>query len=512
MRSRFVSGLLQMALLLLSACGAGFPDAPTAETAIALPPDADTTALTAFTEQHRWTCADCARLTDVGLRNECQTCCAAGAGAFQGCDVRGNVFDPLTCRCVATPPGDSRLCGGIFCPAGGDCCHAGTAPFVVEFCELPGSTIPSPLQPYTTCTPICPAGTRACRDTCHDLLTDAANCGTCGHACGPRGLCQGGTCCTPRNACNPGECGLVADGCGGTLDCGNPCTGFNTCGGGGVPNLCGCTALTAAQICTAGRCGQFPNGCGGTVDCGNSCTGTGQTCGGGGVPNQCGCTPTTCAAQGASCGPVANGCGATLNCGSCTSQETCQNGICVSNCPPGYTTCNGACVNAHVDTSNCGACGNTCASVQVCIGGACGDYSCCICTTPSGAPGSCFDSNLAHIMTEQQCQAQCGVVGYNFSYASGPTPFVCSYDFVAFSCTATPACSTNTVGSSCGSTGSCICEQSMEGETVCGTNQVPPVCIDPECKCGEVTPNHFIGCAAGSYCSAAGTCHLYCSG
>src|SRR5947207_2456801 len=201
MRSRFVSGLLQMALLLLSACGAGFPDAPTAETAIALPPDADTTALTAFTEQHRWTCADCARLTDVGLRNECQTCCAAGAG-----------------------------------------------------------------------------------------------------------LCQGGTCCTPRNACNPGECGLVADGCGGTLDCGNPCTGFNTCGGGGVPNLCGCTALTAAQICTAGRCGQFPNGCGGTVDCGNSCTGTGQTCGGGGVPNQCGCTPTTCAAQGASCGPVANGC------------------------------------------------------------------------------------------------------------------------------------------------------------------------------------------------------------
>ena len=108
MRSRFVSGLLQMALLLLSACGAGFPDAPTAETAIALQPDADTTALTAFTEQHRWTCADCARLTDVGLRNECQTCCAAGAGAFQGCDVRGNVFDPLTCRCVATPPGDSK--------------------------------------------------------------------------------------------------------------------------------------------------------------------------------------------------------------------------------------------------------------------------------------------------------------------------------------------------------------------------------------------------------------------
>jgi len=42
-----------------------------------------------------------------------------------------------------------------------------------------------------------------------------------------------------------------------------------------------------------------------------------DTCGGGGVANVCGCTPTTCAALQA-CGSVSNGCGGTLSCGSCT--------------------------------------------------------------------------------------------------------------------------------------------------------------------------------------------------
>jgi hypothetical protein len=45
--------------------------------------------------------------------------------------------------------------------------------------------------------------------------------------------------CTPA-VCRPGiECGTISDGCGGTLECGNTCTGSATCGGGGTPNLCG---------------------------------------------------------------------------------------------------------------------------------------------------------------------------------------------------------------------------------------------------------------------------------
>ena len=41
------------------------------------------------------------------------------------------------------------------------------------------------------------------------------------------------------------------------------------------------------------------------------------TCGGGGVPNVCGCLPTTCAAAGENCDVIDDGCGGTLHCGLC---------------------------------------------------------------------------------------------------------------------------------------------------------------------------------------------------
>ena len=61
-----------------------------------------------------------------------------------------------------------------------------------------------------------------------------------------------------------------------------------------------------------------------TFDCGD-CT-TPQTCGGGGVANVCGCTPTTCAALGQSCGPASDGCGGTLDCGACPWPTSCGGG------------------------------------------------------------------------------------------------------------------------------------------------------------------------------------------
>lgn len=55
---------------------------------------------------------------------------------------------------------------------------------------------------------------------------------------------------------------------------GTPCTGFDTCGGGGTAGVCGCTRATT---CPTGQgCGTAPDGCGGTLSCG-TCTG-GQTC------------------------------------------------------------------------------------------------------------------------------------------------------------------------------------------------------------------------------------------
>jgi hypothetical protein len=66
------------------------------------------------------------------------------------------------------------------------------------------------------------------------------------------------------------------------------------------------------------------------ADCGK-CP-SGQTCGGGGIPNVCGsgktCTPLACSDLGATCGPAGDGCGGALMCGTCTAPDTCGgNGI-----------------------------------------------------------------------------------------------------------------------------------------------------------------------------------------
>jgi hypothetical protein len=71
-------------------------------------------------------------------------------------------------------------------------------------------------------------------------------------------------------------------------DCGT-CVPFDTCGGGGTPHVCGCTKLTCAQA--GADCGVVADGCGGTLQC-PECTAP-QWCGGGSstTPNKCGCQP-----------------------------------------------------------------------------------------------------------------------------------------------------------------------------------------------------------------------------
>jgi len=102
----------------------------------------------------------------------------------------------------------------------------------------------------------------------------------------------GATTCMPTSCAAQGKnCGSIANGCGGTLNCGT-CTAPQTCGGGGVANVCGGAACTPTTCAAQGKnCGTIPDGCGGTLTCG-VCTAP-QTCGGGGVPNVCGAAPTT---------------------------------------------------------------------------------------------------------------------------------------------------------------------------------------------------------------------------
>jgi hypothetical protein len=135
-------------------------------------------------------------------------------------------------------------------------------------------------------------------------------------------------------------CGPVSNGCGSTIAC-PVCTGSDTCGGGGIPSVCGhptCTPIPEATACAfsdgGAICGLASNGCGGTWTC-PACTG-GTTCGGGGVPSACGsppCTAATSCPLNVNCGPWPNGCGGIINsCGTCTGSDICGGGGVPSEC------------------------------------------------------------------------------------------------------------------------------------------------------------------------------------
>jgi hypothetical protein len=219
---------------------------------------------------------------------------------------------------------------------------------------------------------------------------------TCGGG-GMPGVCGGG--CTMQTCMQLGAtCGTQSDGCGGTMNCGM-CTPPQTCGGGGQPNQCGggCMPLTCAQLGL--MCGPAGDGCGGNLDCG-MCTPP-QTCGGGGTPGVCGeppdggpmCMPLTCAQQGMNCGSAGDGCGNLLNCGPCPPGQTCggggMHGVCgAPNCTK--KTCSQVigvdCTNPMIHC--CGIVGDGCG----------GTLNCGMCVSPQ----SCGGGGTAN---------QCGVIG-----------------------------------------------------------------------------------------------------
>ena len=113
------------------------------------------------------------------------------------------------------------------------------------------------------------------------------------------------------------DCGYANDGCGNLLDCNPPsgaCPSPQYCGGGGF-NVCGgnnglgvdgapnCKPLTCAK--QGFNCGFAGDGCGGLLQCGATCPGI-LTCGGGGVPGVCGNNACTglCLQQAACTGGV----------------------------------------------------------------------------------------------------------------------------------------------------------------------------------------------------------------
>ncbi|MFZ5442305.1 MAG: hypothetical protein ACOZQL_20015 [Myxococcota bacterium] len=219
----------------------------------------------------------------------------------------------------------------------------------------------------STCRPTsCVAAGKTCgsiSDGCGGTL----NCGTCevpGESCGGGGVanvCGAGTC-TPQTCATQGKnCGRISDGCGALLECGTCTVQGETCGGSGTPNVCGAGACTPATCQQLGKnCGVVADGCGGQLSCGQ-CSVAGETCGGGGVPNVCGrdaCVPRTCQQAGATCGAVSDGCGNTLSCGTCQGFETCGGAgtantcgaLCAQSCPTGFSCQGGVCSGGNLQS------------------------------------------------------------------------------------------------------------------------------------------------------------------
>ncbi|MFL5420377.1 MAG: hypothetical protein ACJ79Y_06370, partial [Myxococcales bacterium] len=110
---------------------------------------------------------------------------------------------------------------------------AAVAAALIAFLAGCGSGTPTPGSP--TSTPIvggvvCGTGSTACGEACVQLRTDNANCGSCGHACGPGEVCSNGTCATtcidPLTACGAGTtvaCKDLRDDPSNCGTCGNVC-------------------------------------------------------------------------------------------------------------------------------------------------------------------------------------------------------------------------------------------------------------------------------------------------
>lgn len=164
------------------------------------------------------------------------------------------------------------------------------------------------------------------------------------------------------------DCGQPEDGCGGTLDCGE-CEGVDSCGGGGVEFLCGCTPTTCAEA--GATCGAIDDGCGGSLDCGG-CAPPDEC-----VDGLCGCAdPNAC--DGRECGDVVDACGNVVSCGACEATESCMLGMCiVGSCVPIEDPCGAVDRVCGAAEDGCGetvACGS-CTAPETCNGG--------------GVPGQC---------------------------------------------------------------------------------------------------------------------------
>ncbi|MEI8255059.1 MAG: hypothetical protein WCJ30_05240, partial [Deltaproteobacteria bacterium] len=203
----------------------------------------------------------------------------------------------------------------------------------------------------------CAAGVACCANTCADLQTSLAHCGTCST-----------TCATAHNTSTrtAGLCAIVACGAGFTNCDANAVTGceVDTAADPANCGACGtaCSAPNATPACLAGVCAV------GTCNAGfGDCDGT--------AANGC---ETNTDSDSRHCGACATACA-----GAATSLGYCNAGTCAA-CASGSADCDRLATNGceallDGDIANCGACGHACLvpnATAECLAGACGIGAC----------------------------------------------------------------------------------------------------------------------------------------
>ncbi len=173
------------------------------------------------------------------------------------------------------------------------------------------------------------------------------------------------------------------------------CSGVTFCSPDGVcvPLVCTpgrlmCVSPARAQVCD-----------------GRGATFTEMDCPGGCVLNNCMGAMTTCPSPRVTCGTVctdvqtsASNCG---RCGNaCATGQTCVAGACVTPCAAPSLVCGTTCTDVQTSVTNCGRCGNACAAGQSCVAGAC--------VTPCPSPNVMCGAVCADVQTNASNCGRCG--------------------------------------------------------------------------------------------------------
>ncbi len=255
-----------------------------------------------------------------------------------------------------------------------------------------------------------------CDGVCADLLSDSANCGSCGSFCPGGAACVGGQCASPcpeplvlcGEACV--DLATDADNCGA---CGNPCGNGTVC----VDGFCGCPdGLTSC-----------PDGCVDIAADPANCGGCGAVCEPGGSCTEGACEPV-CPEDTVACD---DGCADLLsdpaNCGGCgqgcPGGSRCTDGVCKADCPEGMVPCDDACVDLRSDDANCGACGEACPAESTCNDGVCevvcpeGTVACDdACVDVLADPDNCGECGTACARGERCCDGRCTDIAADASH------------------------------------------------------------------------------------------------